>query len=177
MSENENLDANANAPVGRPTFLTVLCILTFIGSGLGVLGGILGLVGSSALATFAPAAGGSIIWSLLSLVASGLCLFGAIQMWGLKKMGFTLYLAGSAVSVIVAIINAATFSTAASSMTSGMRQYSSELGGEYAAQNEAAMNAAGSLASGAVWTGAIFSIVIVLAFVLMYNANKKHLVK
>ncbi len=177
MSENENLDANANTPQGRPTFLTVLCILTFIGSGLGVLGGILGLVGSSALATFAPAAGGSIIWSLLSLVASALCLFGAIQMWGLKKMGFTLYLAGSAVSVIVAIINAATFSSTANAMTSEMSQFNSELGGEFAAQNEMAMNAAGSLASGAVWTGAIFSIVIVLAFVLMYNANKKHLVK
>lgn len=177
MSENENLDANTNETQGRPTFLTVLCILTFVGSGLGVLGGILGLVGSSALATFAPAAaGGSIIWSLLSLVASALCLFGAIQMWGLKKMGFTLYLAGSAISVIVAIINAATFSSAANTMTSGMSKYNSEMGGEFAAQNERAMNAAGSLASGAAWTGAIFTIVIIIAFVLMYNANRKHLV-
>lgn len=176
MSENENLDANTGGENKRPTFLTVLCILTFIGSGLGVLGGILGLIGSSALSTFAPAAGGSIIWSLLSLAAAALCLFGAIQMWGLKKMGFTLYLAGSAISIIVAIINAATFSSAASSVSSSMSDFNSEFGGEYAAQNEAAMNSMGSAMSGAVWMSAIFGIVITLAFVLMYNANRKHLV-
>lgn len=176
MSENENLDSNAGGGNARPTFLTVLCILTFIGSGLGVLGGILGLVGSSALATFAPAAGGSIIWSLLSLASASLCLFGAIQMWGLKKMGFTMYVAGSAIAIIVAIINAATFSSATSAISSSMSDFNSEYGGEFAAQNEAAMNSLGGAMSGAVWMSAIFGIVITLAFVLMYNANKKHLV-
>jgi hypothetical protein len=176
MSENENLDANTNEGQGRPTFLTVLCILTFIGSGLGVLGGILGLVGSSMLTAFAPAAGGSMIWALLALVASILCLLGAIQMWGLKKMGFTLYLAGSAVSVIVTIINAATASSAVSTMSSSMNQFNSELGNEYAERNEQAMNAMGSAVSGVAWGSAIFGIIIVIAFVLMYNANRKHLV-
>jgi hypothetical protein len=176
MSEAENLENVQGGENNRPTFLTVLCILTFIGSGLGVLGGILGLVGSSVLTAFAPAAGGSIIWALLALVASALCLFGAIQMWGLKKMGFTLYLAGSAISVIVTIINAATASTRVSSMSSRMNEYNSELGSEYAAQNEQAMNAVGSVASGFAWGSAIFGIIIVIAFVLMYNANKKHLV-
>jgi hypothetical protein len=176
MSETENLENVQGSEKKRPTFLTVLCILTFIGSGLGVLGGILGLVGSSMLTAFASAAGGSMIWALLALVASVLCLFGAIQMWGLKKMGFTLYLAGSAISVIVTIINAATASAVVSTMSSRMNEVNSEFGNEYAAQNQEAMDAMGSVAGGLAWGSAIFSIVIVIAFVLMYNANKKHLV-
>lgn len=96
---------NASAGKGeRPTFLTVLCILTFIGSGLGVLGGLMGLAGSQMLARFAPV-GDLMIVTLIGLVAAGLCLFGAIQMWGLKKMGFTLYVAGSGISIIMSIVN------------------------------------------------------------------------
>ena len=37
----------------RPQFLTVLCILTFIGSGLGILGSLLSLVGVGMLGSFA----------------------------------------------------------------------------------------------------------------------------
>ena len=72
-------ETNENEIGKRPGFLTTLCILTFIGSGLGVLGGILGLVGSSALATLVPA-GSGVVSSVAGLIASGLCLFGAIQM-------------------------------------------------------------------------------------------------
>lgn len=157
--ENENvLDANENVSGERPTFLTVLCVLTFIGSGLGVLGGILGLVGSSALASLAPAAGAGIIWALLGLASSALCLTGAIQMWGLKKMGFTLYLAGSGLAILVAIINGATASSSVGQLK-GMG--ASEVAGA---------------ANTMIWTTIIFSILITVAFVLMYNANKKHLV-
>jgi hypothetical protein len=35
----------------RPSFLTVLCILTFIGSGLGIVGNLLMLVGDSFLSS------------------------------------------------------------------------------------------------------------------------------
>ena len=36
---SETLQEYEQKPVGRPTFLTVLCILTFIGSGWGIIGG------------------------------------------------------------------------------------------------------------------------------------------
>lgn len=176
MSETENLENVQGGEKKRPTFLTVLCILTFIGSGLGVLGGILGLVGSSALASFAPSAGGGIIWALLALIASALCLFGAIQMWGLKKMGFTLYLAGSAISIIVTIINTITLTSATGNMSGEINRLNDELGNEFAEANRQAMDATSSLVSGAAWGTAIFGIVITIVFVLMYNANRKHLV-
>lgn len=161
MEENTNLDGGQAQGGGRPTFLTVLCILTFIGSGLGVLGGLLGLVGSSALATFSPVAGGgSIIWSILALIGAGLCLFGAVQMWQLKKQGFMLYVAGSAVAILVGIINA----VIATSSTSAINDF----GGSF--------SAGASAVNSAIWTSAITSIVITIAFVLMYNANRKHLV-
>jgi hypothetical protein len=165
---SETLD-NVNVQAKRPTFLTVLCILTFIGSGLGVLGGLLGLIGSSALAMFAPA-GGAIIWSVLALIGAALCLFGAIQMWGLKKSGFTMYLLGSLVSIVVAIINAATFSSVVSSSMPTAT-------GEYAAEANAMADSMAGAAGAAVWTSTIISIIITIVFVLMYNANRKHLTR
>ena len=74
----ETLDnMNAGTPE-RPTFLTVLCILTFIGSGLGVLGSLMGFMGSAALSYFAPQ--GTMISQVIGLAASVLCLYGAIKM-------------------------------------------------------------------------------------------------
>jgi hypothetical protein len=165
---SENLDNMNAGEAKRPTFLTVLCILTFIGSGLGVLGGILGLLGSSVLATFAPA-GGTVLVSVLSLLASVLCLFGAIQMWGLKKMGFMLYLGGSVLSLIVGIMNVMTVGAAMDEIN----EMTADMGGEMSQVNDAMSN----VASTAAWTGFAMSLVITLVFVLMYNANRKHLVK
>jgi len=63
----------------RPTFLTVLCILSYIGCGLAILGVI------STITT---------LLGILNLVAALVCLLGVIQMWKLKKMGFYIYLVG-----------------------------------------------------------------------------------
>lgn len=162
---SETLDTNGGA-AGRPTFLTVLCILTFIGSGLGVLGGLLGLVGSSALGMFAPQ--GTMLVQVMGLIAAVLCLYGAIQMWGLKKQGFMMYAAGVAISIIGSIVSALTFSSAMSAATEGLNGIDPEF--------TAASDAMGSAMSGAVWMGVIIGIAINVAFLLMYNANKKHLV-
>lgn len=169
MSENENLDGNTNTNQGRPTFLTVLCILTFIGSGLAILGGLFSLLGIGALSSFSNVAGGSMIWVILGLIASVLCLFGAIQMWSLKKQGFTLYLSGSLLSIIVTIISTIVASSSTSSALSSMNQSNSEDLNRFS-------DAASGMASGMLWAGAIFGIVITIVFVLMYNANRKHLV-
>lgn len=99
----EEQNVQDNAPVAeakqRPTFLTVLCILTFIGSGLGVLFSLLGIFGLGAMNSFlssyagAGAASSGILKPILILIFSGASLYGAIMMWSLKKMGYYLYVA------------------------------------------------------------------------------------
>ena len=140
-------ETNENESVKRPGFLTTLCILTFIGSGLGVLGGILGLVGSSALAMLVPA-GSSVLSSVAGLVASGLCLFGAIQMWGLKKQGYVLYLVGSLIAIAMPFISMFTMPDA---------------------------GIFGEAVKSAMLTGALTGLAINVLFIVLYTINKKHL--
>lgn len=88
----------------RPTFLTVLCILTFIGSGLGLLFGLIGLFAAGALESltqYLPVGVDSgLLKSIILLVLMAASLYGAIQMWNLKKLGFYIY-AGANVVLLV----------------------------------------------------------------------------
>ncbi|MCE2682070.1 MAG: hypothetical protein ACK49D_03720 [Flavobacteriia bacterium] len=87
----------------RPTFLITICILTFIGSGVEVLDGLLGIIGiPSLLGTNHPPA--SISIQIIGTIASGLCFFGALLMWNLKKIGFILYVIGAIISTIISIL-------------------------------------------------------------------------
>ena len=164
---SETLDSNGGT-AKRPGFLSVLCILTFIGSGLGILGSILGLVGSSALGMFAPQ--GTIIVQIISLLASVLCLFGAIKMWGLSKQGYTLYLLGAILSIAGAVVSAVTIRSYLSASMAELEGMNSELGGAF-------QDAAVTAASAAAWTGVIISVIINGLFIVLYSVNKKHLVK
>jgi hypothetical protein len=112
MEENMNT-VNVEAKK-RPTFLTVLCILTFIGSGLGVLSGLIMLIAagmSDTLSTIpflgnaveAASVGGT-TYTIISLLLSITSLYGAISMWGLKKMGFYLYLIAQILMLIIPFI-------------------------------------------------------------------------
>lgn len=104
----------------RPTFLTVLCILTFIGSGFGILSGLFAFTGFNDVeSSLRNAQMGADPFSqhilddldivgmqsiqnwanVLSLLASALCLSGALVMWRLKKFGFVLYVAGHAATI------------------------------------------------------------------------------
>jgi hypothetical protein len=107
------MEQTNNAPEvqKRPTFLTVLCILTFIGSGLstvlyliaviafGAISGVLdsvpgfGAMGDAGLAIFA-----------VFFVLAFLSLFGAIMMWKLKKTGFYLYTAANIIALILPFV-------------------------------------------------------------------------
>jgi hypothetical protein len=140
----------------RPSFLTVLCILTFIGSGLGLLGGLLGLLGSSFLPDFlAPK--GTMIVQIVALAGTASCLLGAAQMWSLKKQGFMMYVIGCGLGVVSGIISYVTIDS-----------YLSDLG--------AGGEMASSVVQGAMITGIIIGAIISLVFILMYNANRKYLV-
>ena len=89
----------------RPTFLTVLCILTFIATGLGLLFGIIGLVAAGAIESFAKylpvGVDGGLFKAIITLVLVAASLYGAIQMWKLKKLGFYIYAAANVILLIM----------------------------------------------------------------------------
>lgn len=89
-------------------------ILTFIGSGLGVLSGLLMIVAVGMADTLStiPFLGnavesanvGGISYTIIALVLSLVSLYGAISMWNLKKMGFYLYLIAQVLMLIIPFI-------------------------------------------------------------------------
>ncbi|HEY1038589.1 MAG TPA: hypothetical protein VGF30_04250 [Bacteroidia bacterium] len=122
--------ANAGAPQ-RPGFLKVLCILTFIGSGIAIVMSVLAYLAVAALhkigAGLSNAAmemnpegvtaegqqameqmGNAMTNAYINLGAgilgAILCLVGAIMMWKLKKTGFYVYVFGQVVAMAVPFI-------------------------------------------------------------------------
>lgn len=115
MAEAPTVDATEQKPQeeGRPTFLTVLCILTFIGSGLSAFANLLLLVAAGAASSMLssiPLMGdvgglgsGYLVIVLVLALAS---LYGAIMMWKLKKMGFYLYSGANVIALFIPMIMA-----------------------------------------------------------------------
>jgi len=99
----------------RPSFLSVLCVLTFIGSGLGVLGGLLMTLGMGTLLSSIPgmeaALGGGTAYFAIGTVLAAASLYGAIQMWKLQKIGFFIYAGASAAGIIAPLLFGLPFST------------------------------------------------------------------
>ena len=109
---DEIIDNNGGAASGaRPTFLTVLCILTFIGSGLSTLLFILATIAFTAMADLLSKvpgmdgllSGGIAFFAVFAILA-GASLFGAIQMWKLKKMGFYLYVGANVLAFVLPLL-------------------------------------------------------------------------
>ncbi len=100
----------------RPTFLTVLCILSFIFSGIGLIGLIILLIGMGAMSSLASSAidaGGTytgpsigLTWAYLivGFLTTLIGLFGVIKMWKLQKVGFYIYTACVVISIIMGIV-------------------------------------------------------------------------
>ncbi len=113
----EQTNTDAGMPAKRPTFLTVLCILTFVGVAISLIGGIMNYFAYSALAATGDMFGGmktdagQDMNNAMNSMASALgmdygkmamvamiqallnipILIGAIMMWKQKKMGFWVY--------------------------------------------------------------------------------------
>lgn len=117
----------------RPTFLTVLCILTFIGSGWSIYSGITnyytadvsyGIVneqfdkvqeeldnqeGAESVGKLFQSIGDSMSPEkikdngIATAITSIITLIGAILMWGLRKTGFYVYVAGALAAIIAPI--------------------------------------------------------------------------
>lgn len=94
----------------RPGLLSVMCILTYIFSGIGVIVGLLALIAAGILANIMPASlsgvmtsGGGMVGGIVFLVTTIGTFLGAIMMWKLKKTGFYLYSGSYLVRFIVPI--------------------------------------------------------------------------
>lgn len=90
----------------KPTLLKVLCILTFIASGLGIFGSLITLLGLGNLMRMFGSygelnSGIAITISLNAIFFAAAKGFGAWQMWQLKKIGFFIYAAAAIASLVI----------------------------------------------------------------------------
>jgi hypothetical protein len=108
----------------RPTFLTVLCILSFIGIGIAVISNLISLFATSAGSAIMDAAtetleeyqdipGMDMVESavdyastlaIINIIAALVCLWGVIWMWNLKKTGYYIYVVAELAPVIISFI-------------------------------------------------------------------------
>lgn len=162
----EELDLNDEIQEagGIPKFLKVLCILTFIGSGLGLLGAISGFFTESftreSMQTLenldmsdTPFDMGTfnidemMKWqryaNIGNLIGCALCLTGAVMMWRLRRIGYFLYIPGVLIPFIIGMISI-------NKMLSGMM---ADFG----------------------MIGIVINGLIAAAFITMYGLNYKHL--
>jgi hypothetical protein len=112
MSEQTTHESVGGAKT-RPTFLTVLCVLSWIAQGLGIFGlltlTIFAGVGSAALGSLEGVDGVAVasemgsIWLYLGLgIAMVIVGFiGVLKMWKLQKQGFFLYVGASVAGIII----------------------------------------------------------------------------
>jgi hypothetical protein len=127
----EQTNTGVDAPATRPKFLNVLCILSYIGTGLGVIMGIYHLATAGAaqagvamldsmsssnnsmssvpgmdsmMAGAIAAAKYVYVLAGVEIATNLLCLFGVLQMSKLKKMGYYLYVVGQLTAIIVPIV-------------------------------------------------------------------------
>ena len=166
----ENLDEVNAQPAGRPTFLTVICILTFVGAGIGLLAALYSVatvqstiaqleqsqkamegIGTTFGSEFDNIIQSQIevtkkfgfIAAILNILGNGLCLLGAFWMWSLKKNGFFVYVIGQILPLIASF-----------GLLGGM-----------------SFGAFAGLAFVGMIIGALFPI----AFIVMYALNLKHM--
>jgi hypothetical protein len=129
MTDQLNFDTEVKPTL--PSVLNVLTILTFVGSGLGIIGGIYsfisaeksyqailkaqdsladapgwakGMVGPEALEMAKKTMENKWPIMLLTLVGAALCIYGALEMRKLKKQGFILWLTGELLPVLALIL-------------------------------------------------------------------------
>jgi hypothetical protein len=157
---SETLD-NSAVEAKRPTFLTVLCVLTFIGSGWGAISALAFQdAGVSAYASY-------YYWVVLVLNLG--TLFGALQMWKLKKTGLFIWTACEVIGVILMWVVVKGY---LSSLMSGTAVSGTEMGAEM----ENALNNAGStVVQGAMNMVLIIGSLFPAVFIILYWLNAKHL--
>jgi hypothetical protein len=164
----EILDLEEKQNNKLPVFLKVLCILTYVGAGIGILSGIYGILTFNSslqqmeqtqelfemsdnrmfgdMSEFLEV---NRKWGftvqIMAFVGNLLCLFGALYMWKLKKIGFYLYVPGQIIPLIGSF---------------GL------MGG---------LSASGGMFAGIAVVASIIGALFPIAFIIMYAVNLKHL--
>lgn len=127
----EEINETNMAPAKLPQFLKVLCILTFVAVGLGLVGGLYNLVKApyameeyermqemtgnmgdmpgagfmtSLMDTAYASAVNALPLALITIGANLLCLFGALMMWKQRKIGFYVYVSGQLLAISIPAI-------------------------------------------------------------------------
>ena len=111
---SETLDNTQEQPK-RPVFLTVVCILSFVGIGFAIIGyaGAFALLGVAEAGMSAAVENGAtvtastgMLWAyiIVGFISAIVSLIGVIQMWKLKKSGFMLYTAAAVVGIILSVM-------------------------------------------------------------------------
>ena len=97
MSEDLVDSTETGQTTERPTFLTVLCILTWVGSGYGII---------STLMNMGGAASGIIPswYSILVILLNVVTAYAAYMMWNLKKQGLMIYTAAEGLGIILPFV-------------------------------------------------------------------------
>ena len=102
----------------RPTFLLVLCILTWVGCGFGLISGLVQLwsysMVNSAMNSFQANGLGSsnggvgfIFWTAVAtMLGSVICALGAVFMFKQKKFGFFIYIFGQSLPLLAGFYSA-----------------------------------------------------------------------
>lgn len=158
----------------RPVFLTVLGILSFIGIGFAVIGGIFGVIGIGGLRTMYEgllsmggtdnaaakealdsALSGMQMSSIISIIAALICLVGVIMMWKLKKKGFYIYTVAELAGPIVSWF-----------LMSSATEKLTEVAGSSASMMGGGMFAA---------AGGVMGIIFAVVFIVLYGLNLKHM--
>ena len=115
MEQTTNAEGGAEK---RPTFLTVLCILSFIAAGFAIVGYVLLITAMGAVSSLAsgledlggeatytgPSVAMTWTYIIVGFVTVLISLFGVIKMWKLQKIGFYLYVAANVISIVMGII-------------------------------------------------------------------------
>lgn len=145
----------------RPVFLQVLCILTFIGAGLGILGAVINIftIGqmeetmtsmNDIMGDFDDSFSNMYRWQkisyVLNLVGSLMCLAGALIMWRLRKYGYYIYVFGQVLPLVGAFMTFNSLTGIGSGLFGGF---------------------------GVIMM--VFTAVFPIAFIIMYGLNLKHM--
>ena len=102
MMEDTVDELETNPIRKRTDFLTVLCILTWVGSGASVLFyGYQLLFFAAIQREVGISAGWAVLISLSNIIAPIFCVIGSIMMWKLKKQGFFIYLFGQLIPILI----------------------------------------------------------------------------
>ncbi|MEY3238168.1 MAG: hypothetical protein RI883_2269 [Bacteroidota bacterium] len=160
---SETLDNVEGQEAKRPTFLTVLCVLSFIGSGWGIISAL--AMKDPGLAEYA----GYYYWVMLLLNIG--TLYGAFAMWKMQKMGLYIWTAAEVIGVVLMWVVVKGYLASMMAPIDSLN----EIEGMEGLNTEVLAAGGNALVEGVMNTALIIGSIFPAVFVLLYWMNAKHL--